>query len=105
MNKVQDKFDVFLCHNSEDKPAIEKIGEQLRKEGVRPWLDVWELRPGLPWQKLLEEQIEHISSAAVFVGSSGIGPWQQRELDAYLREFVERIVIHSEVDARVDQSA
>jgi hypothetical protein len=23
------KFDVFLCHNSQDKPAVEKIAEEL----------------------------------------------------------------------------
>ena len=55
-----------------------------------PWLDEWELRPGLPWQRLLEEQIGQIKSVAVFVGRQGIGPWQQQELEAFLREFVNR---------------
>lgn len=32
-------FDVFLCHNSEDKPAVKKIGETLRDVGILPWLD------------------------------------------------------------------
>lgn len=83
-------FDVFLCHNSEDKDIIRTIGTQLKNAGLRPWLDEWELRPGLPWQPLLEKQIEQIHSAAVFVGPSGIGPWQRQELDAYLLEFVRR---------------
>ncbi len=38
----------------------------------------------------LEEQIEHIKTAAVFVGKDGIGPWQHMELEAFLREFVSR---------------
>ena len=85
-------FDVFLCYNAEDTPTVKKIGEQLKERGILPWLDVWELRPGLPWQRLLEEQIEQkqIKSAAVFVGKNGIGPWQQMELEAFLREFVSR---------------
>ena len=83
-------FDVFLCHNGIDKPAVKKIGEQLKEQGLLPWLDVWELRPGLPWQRALEEQIEHIKAAAVFVGKDGMGPWQQLELEAFLREFVHR---------------
>ncbi len=83
-------YDVFLCHNSDDKPAVEKIGELLIEQGILPWLDKWELRPGFPWQRVLEEQIENIKSAAVFVGPSSIGPWQQMELDALLREFVRR---------------
>jgi len=83
-------FDVFLCHHKVDKPAVRKIGEQLKEHGILPWLDEWELRPGFPWQELLEQQIEHIKAAAVFVGQNGIGPWQQQELAAFLREFVSR---------------
>ncbi len=87
---MKENFDVFLCHNSEDKPEVKKIGYQLKRHGLRPWLDEWELRPGFPWQRLLEENIEKIEAVAVFVGPSGIGPWQQLELDAYLRQFVNR---------------
>jgi hypothetical protein len=32
-------FDVFLCHNSEDKPAVRDISRQLVREGINPWLD------------------------------------------------------------------
>jgi small GTP-binding protein len=83
-------FDVFLCHNHVDKVAIREIGEQLKERGILPWLDEWELRPGLPWQRALEQQISHIKSAAVFVGQEGIGPWQRQEIEAFLREFVDR---------------
>ena len=83
-------FDVFLCHNSRDKSEIKKIAEDLKLQGVLPWLDEWELRPGLPWQRVLEQQIANVQSAAVFVGAEGIGPWQQQELDALLRKFVDR---------------
>lgn len=83
-------FDVFLCYNSEDKPVVKEIGRRLRERGILPWLDEWELRPGFPWQRLLEHQIGQIKSAAVFVGKEGIGPWQQVELEAFLREFVSR---------------
>jgi DNA-binding NtrC family response regulator len=84
------KFDVFLCHNSEDKRLIKQLNNRLIKRGLRPWLDEQELRPGQSWQTLLEQQIEQISSAAVFVGKSGIGPWQEMELRAFLSEFVRR---------------
>jgi uncharacterized CHY-type Zn-finger protein len=83
-------FDVFLCHHGVDKTPVKKIGEQLKEQGILPWLDEWELRPGIPWQRLLEERIEQIKSAAVFVGKNGIGPWQQLELEAFLREFANR---------------
>jgi len=84
------KFDVFLCHNSSDKEAVKKIGERLRDAGLKPWLDVWELPPGRPWQKALEDQIATIRAAAIFVGPDGFGPWQDQEKDAFLRQFVKR---------------
>lgn len=87
---MSEQFDVFLCHNSQDKPEVKKIARQLQQQGLKPWLDVWELPPGQSWQELLEEQIEQIKSAAVFVGSSGLGPWQEREMRAFLSEFVGR---------------
>jgi len=83
-------FDVFLCHNSQDKPEVEVIGLELKKRKLRPWLDKWELPPGRPWQQLLEEQIETIGAAAVFVGRSGFGPWQNAEHRAFLSEFQRR---------------
>jgi hypothetical protein len=79
-----------LRHTLTGHSSLKKIAEQLKEQGLLPWLDVWELRPGLPWQRALEQQIEHIQTAAVFVGKDGIGPWQQMELEAFLREFVNR---------------
>jgi len=83
-------FDVFLCHNSEDKPAIREISRQLKGKNIKPWLDEEQIRPGTSWQTALGEQIGSISSAAVFVGESGFGPWQSQEIQALLSQFVQR---------------
>ena len=83
-------FDVFLCHNVADKPAVRELGARLRERGLLPWLDVEQLQPGRPWQQELERRIGDIGAAAVLVGSSGVGPWQSQEIMAFLREFVER---------------
>ena len=83
-------FDVFLCHNSEDKPAVREIARKLVGESIKPWLDVEQIRPGTTWQTALGEQIKSIKSAAVFVGNSGIGPWQDEEIQALLGQFVDR---------------
>jgi formylglycine-generating enzyme required for sulfatase activity len=84
------KFDVFLCHNSQDKPAVIEIANQLKANNINPWLDKWHLRPGSSWQDLLEDQINEIRTAAVFVGNSGLGPWEIEEVKAFLRAFVNR---------------
>lgn len=39
-------FDVFLSHNSRDKPAVRPIAEALEGRGLRVWLDERELPPG-----------------------------------------------------------
>ena len=88
--RVEQRFDVFMCHNSEDKTAVIEIANQLKQRGMKPWLDVWELRPGAIWQYALEQQIESIGAAAVFVGQHGVGPWQSEEVYAFLQEFLQR---------------
>jgi hypothetical protein len=88
--RLAGEFDVFLCHNSSDKPRVRQIAGWLENHGVLAWLDERELPPGQPWQPLLEKQMASIKSAAVFVGSAGVGPWQEQELYALLSEFVSR---------------
>ncbi len=83
-------FDVFLCYNNQDKLAVKRIGEQLKRHGILPWLDEWELQPGQPWQRALEEQIRKIKAAAVFVGPQGIGPWHDSEMYAFIRQVKKR---------------
>jgi TIR domain len=83
-------FDVFLCHNTEDKPAVREIARNLVREGIKPWLDEEQIRPGTSWQTALGQQIKSIKSAAVFVGRSGLGPWQNHEIQALLSQFAKR---------------
>ncbi|MCA9469751.1 MAG: TIR domain-containing protein [Nitrospira sp.] len=87
LNSNTKRFDVFLCHNSEDKPEIRKIADDLVSRGLKPWLNEREIRPGTSWQTALGEQIENIKSAAVFVGENGIGPWQDTEIQGLLNRF------------------
>jgi len=84
------QYDVFMSYNQRDEKEVFGICEQLRGEGLRPWLDQEAVRPGLRWQEVLEEEIERIPAAAVFVGDSGIGPWQRSEINAILRQFARR---------------
>jgi TIR domain-containing protein len=81
---LPDEFDVFLSHNSRDKPVVEEIAAHLRDQGLRVWLDKDELRPGFPWQEGLEEGVRASRSVAVFVGKDGLGAWQQPEMQAFL---------------------
>jgi hypothetical protein len=83
-------FDVFLCHNSADKPVVREIAQELSKENIKPWMDEADIRAGSFWHADLGEQIETAKSAAVFVGESGVGPWQNREIIALLKQLDKR---------------
>jgi len=83
-------YDVMLCHNSADKSKVKEIGQMLKAEGILPWLDQLDLPPFVDWQKELEKVIATVKSAAIFVGPSGVGPWEQMEVRSLLMEFVER---------------
>lgn len=84
------EYDVFLSYNSHDRAAVLGVAEMLKRVGIRPWLDVWDLIPGQPWQRQLEQAIGKVKSAAVCVGTSGMGPWQNQEMAAFIRKFVAR---------------
>ena len=86
------KFHVFLSHNSTDKTAVEKLAVRLRKEDIEPWLDKWNLIPGDPWESAIEDALKNCATCAVFVGSSGIGPWQNEEM----RAAIDRRVSHKD---------
>ena len=78
-------FDVFLSYNREDEEAVERTAVYLADcTGIKPWLDKWYLIPGEPWIQHLERALTSSSTCAVFVGKSGKGPWQQKELAAAL---------------------
>jgi hypothetical protein len=79
------RFQVLLSHNSSDKPAIRELKQLLAAKGITAWLDEDELPPGQLWQPLIEQAIKDSESVAVCVGESGLGPWQDEEMQAALR--------------------
>ena len=83
------KYDVFLSHNSADKPAVEELARWLVKAGLQPWLDIWNLIPGEPWQEAIEQALDKCAACAVFIGPSGAGPWQNEEMRAAIQRRVE----------------
>jgi tetratricopeptide (TPR) repeat protein len=82
-------YDVFLSHNGHDKESVEELAGRLEDEAqLKPWLDKWNLVPGEPWQEALELALDSSRTCAVFLGPSGIGPWQNEEMRAALQERV-----------------
>jgi hypothetical protein len=84
------EFDVFLSHNSEDKPLVRTIADRLEARGLTVWLDERSIMPGKPWQLVLEQTIATAPAAGIMVGRAGLGPWQVPELWACMSQLVER---------------
>lgn len=82
------KFDVFVSHNSKDKPSVRELAQRLRDRGIRVWIDEDQLIPGRNWQPLLEHGIEQSATGAVLVGKDGSGPWEDEEMQVLLDEAV-----------------
>jgi hypothetical protein len=83
-------FDVYICYHGADRLIVANINQQLQAHGIRTWFDQEQLRPGIPWQRALEMQIRKIKAVAVFISENGRGPWQDLEIQAFLRQFVRR---------------
>jgi hypothetical protein len=79
-------YDVFLCHNSWDKPEVKLIAHSLKNRGYNACLDLLELPPGQLWMAAIQKQIAACRSAAICFSNHGLGPIQQQELDIFLRE-------------------
>ena len=78
-------FDAFLSHNSKNKPAVRELKQHLTAARLKVWFDEDELRPGIPWQELLEAGIKASKSVVVVVGDDGLGPWEDEEMQGALR--------------------
>ena len=83
-------IDVFLCHNSNDKPLVIKIAKALEQRGLNPWIDKNNINPGAEFQRAIEQAIPQTKSAAIFFGLNGVGKWQREEINALYREKVNR---------------
>jgi hypothetical protein len=66
-----DDFDVFISYDNRDWNEVQKIVQELRNQGLRPWVDKLHLRPGKRWEVEVTRVIKNIPAMAVFLGSHG----------------------------------
>jgi len=74
------KFDLFLSHSTKDKPVVRAVAERLRKDGLRVWLDEWELKPGDNIPAKIEEGLENSRVLVLCMSANAFGSdWAQLE--------------------------
>ncbi len=77
-------YDVFLSHNSKDKPVVRAIAERLRADGLRAWLDDWEIHPGDSIPAKIEEGLEHSRVLVLCMSAEAFGSdWAQLEAGTF----------------------
>ena len=83
------KYDAFLSLNSQDRSAVEKIAYWLQeKENLSIWLYTWNVIPGDPLQEGMEQALSESNCCVIFLGPSGLGPWQNEEMRTALADRV-----------------
>jgi hypothetical protein len=60
---------VFLCHASEDKPAVRDYAARLAEAGFTTWLDEEALLPSQDWDVEIRKAIERSCAVIVFLSA------------------------------------
>jgi len=75
------QFDVFLSYNSQDSVEfVKEIVKKLRQRRLKPWFDKEQLPAGQSFYDYIVNVIPKVKSAAIIVGSKGLGKFQELEL-------------------------
>ena len=84
------EYDVFISHNSADKPAVELIANTLEAQKLTCFLDKWDILPGDQWMRNLENGLANSRMIVIFIGTNGIGPYQREEIYIALRRKIQQ---------------
>ena len=84
------QFDAFFSYNREDQHLVKQIADELENVGIKVWLDESSLLGGQKWLEAMTQNITDSSSTIVFFGPSGIGQYQDIEVDTALSLNVEQ---------------
>jgi ubiquinone/menaquinone biosynthesis C-methylase UbiE len=86
MSKQQTEYDVFVSYHSADLNQVIQIVRKLRDLRLHLWFAPWSLIPGEQFQQEIEDAISYSKTMAVFIGSSGLGPWAEKEVRTMLMD-------------------
>lgn len=68
------RYDVFLCHNSADKPLVKDVADALQIEaGILFFLDEFSIPPSVELLEFIRQEMRKSAACAIFVGANGWG--------------------------------
>jgi hypothetical protein len=78
------QYDVFLSHSSKDKTMVRPLAERLRVDGLKVWLDEWEIKPGDSIPSKIEEGLESFSVLVLCMSANAFGSdWAKLEAGTF----------------------
>lgn len=81
-------WDVFFSYCSSEQSIVEALAIRAEDAGLRVYFDPWRIAAGDAFIPALTRAIKNSRCVAVFVGASGIGPWQNIEWQSGLNRAV-----------------
>ncbi|MEH2118884.1 GUN4 domain-containing protein [Nostoc sp.] len=72
-----EQFDVFLAHNSLDKPLVREIAQKLKQQQLKPWLDEEQILGGDTILEKVYRGITQSKTGAFFISRNGLGNFQE----------------------------
>lgn len=77
--------EVFLCYRRRDRIFAASLCTRLKAAGIPVWMDDIKLEPGDHFQQVIERALERSRTVVICVGPSGLGDFQQREVNVALK--------------------
>jgi WD40 repeat protein len=85
------RYDVFLCHNSLDKPLVKDVADALQVEaGILFFLDEFSIPASVEFMEFIREEMKKSAACAIFVGANGWGATHLAEARLALEVKAER---------------
>lgn len=73
-------YDVFLSYSAKDKAVVRAVAERLQRDGLRVWLDEWEIRPSDSIPSKIEEGLEYSRVLVLCMSANAFGSdWTRLE--------------------------
>lgn len=82
-NMYHRQLRVFICHASQDKPAVQELYSALKSEGwIDPWFDKAKILPGQDWEMVIEKAVDDSDVVLVCLSNQSVSKegFVQREI-------------------------
>ncbi len=79
-NESDFQWDVFLSYANANKDVVRDIANRMKSDGVNVWFDDWEIKPGDPIMKKIEDGLEHSRVLVLCLSAEALAAdWPQLE--------------------------